>query len=777
MDQISSLVPNSTEINPSISDVEHTSVHNTGTDNVEEPTEEPEPAQEEQQEEEELGDSGIPKDIETDLLVCYDYYNREDRATREIMVAFWRKLENYFNGIQRIFWDYSISDWRRVPLDNKEDGGNLIDPTLYDKIINIYRAHGESLIAALSIKLPNVIFYPDDADVSEDIDTAKAYSKIGDLITKHNDGILLFMKALFILFNQGVVASYIYNRESTEYGTVKVPTYGPDSHHATHTLVCPICNEVIDQFETRDNVPVPPVQEQCQCGNIVEPIDNVTEELIPTITGYTDEPKSRTIIDVFGPLYAQMALYARAQKDLPYIFLKFEQHNAMLRDFYSDAIKDKIRISGGASNTYDRWARSFNAIQYSELQNQSTVACCWLRPWAFQCLGNDDKVLALKTLYPDGVYFEVINDSLLARARAEQLDEHWEITHNPLSNYLHADPMGKPLAPIQEIITEINDLTLETFEHSIPETFADPLVLDFKKYKNSQAKPGMVTPAKPPAGKGLADGFHTLKTATLSDDMDRYDSNMTQKGQFVSGSLPSIWGGANQTGSKTASEYSESRAMAMQRLNITWVMLKTWWAKTMGKGVTVFANSMIADEKIVQKSAESDTGFVNIWIRQIEMGGSVGSVEPDADETLPMTAEALKGVLMELIPLNNQDINAALFNPMNTGLIARALGAPDLYIPGKDQRDKQYSEFADILKGLPVEVDLDVDDHAIHIQTCKSWLASSSGLTIKKINLQGYMMIINHLKQHIMALQMNTTAPNTTPPGVPEGSATPDTHT
>lgn len=730
--------------------------------------------------EDELGDSGIPKEIETDLLTCYQFYSREDRATRDIMVAFWRKLENYFNGIQRIFWDYSISDWRRVPLTDDDKATSLIDPTLYDKIINIYRAHGESLIAALSIKLPNVIFYPDDADVTEDIDTAKAYSKIAELITKHNDGILIFIKSLFILFNQGVVAAYIYNRESTEYGTVKVPSYGEDTKVVTHTLICPVCNEVVDQFQTRGDEQVPPQVEVCgSCGVEVEPHDSITEELFPTITGYTDEAKSRTIIDVFGPLYAHMPLYARAQKDMPYINLKFEQHNAMLRDFYPEAIKDKISIRGGsgASNTYDRYARAFNAIQYSELQNQSTVACMWLRPWAFECLGDNDKVAALKKLYPDGVYFEVINDDLLARARPEKLDDHWEITHNPLSNYLHADPMGKPLAPVQEIITEINDLTLDTFEHSIPETFADPLVLDFKKYGESQAKPGMVTPAKPPAGKGLADGFHTLKVATLSKDMDVYDSSMTQKGQFVSGSLPSIWGGANSTGSKTASEYTESRAMAMQRLNITWVMLKTWWAKTIGKGVVIYANSMIADEKIVQKAGNAN-GFVNIWIKQAELIGNIGSVEPDADETLPMSAEALKAVIMELIPLNNPEVNSALFSPMNTPIISRALGAPNLFIPGEDQRNKQLSEITDILNGIPVMVEPLIDDHPIHIEMIKSWAASPTGIAIKRINQMAYEMItIQHLQDHMMAQQQTMAAPTDTPQGEPADTASGGTAT
>jgi hypothetical protein len=702
------------------------------------------------EEEEEKGVSGYPLEIEKALIDCYNFYRLEERGTRDVMIAFWKKLENYWQGIQRIFWDYSLNDWRRTPEDGEDEAiSSLVDPTLYDKVINIYRAHGESIIAALSVKTPSVIFYPDDADVNEDVDTARAYQKIAQLITRHNGDTLLIMKALFILFNQGVVASYIYNRESSEYGTVRVPQYGDDITHITHTLICPICNEFIDEFSTRGDEQVPVQLENCNsCGNQVEPIDNQTQEIIPQITGYSAEAKSRTIVDVFGPLYAHMPFYARKQDNIPYIHFNFEQHNAMLRDFYPDLI-DKILIKGGGSKSWDRWSRSYNVNNFADSQDLSTVTLQWLRPWAFQCLGDIELAERLKKEFPDGVHCAIINGDIIAEARPENMDDHWEISVNPLSNFLHADPLGKPLAPVQEIQTEINDLKLETFEHSIPETFADPKVLDFKKYKEMDARPGQMVPAKAPQGKGLSEAFHTVKPATLSDEISKYDADMTSKGQFVTGAFPSIFGGANTTGSKTASEYSDSRAMALQRLSLTWKIVKAWWAKSIGKATTLYANSLVIDEKFVQKSKTSPSGFENIFIKLAELTGQIGRVEADTDEDIPINNEQIKDLFVQLFTLNNEQINEALMDPMNAPLLVRALGNPDFYIQGQGDRDKQQGEIGEILKGMPVEVDPLIDNHGIHIEVLKAWLVSSSGVALKKINIQGYQMLEMHLQEHI----------------------------
>lgn len=723
----------------------------------------------------EIGLSGLSKEIEDAILTCYNYYKNEDQGTRNMMIAFWRKLDNFFQSIQRVFYDYGIQDWRRLDFEDSKS----FDPTLYDKIINIYRAHGESLIAALSIKPPNVTFYPDDADVAEDVETAKAYDMIWDIIIKHNQSNLLLVKALFILFNQGLVGAYIYNRTNKKYGTVEIPNYGPDVNVSTITHSCPACGGIIDEQVEKDLVTntIIPIEAQCpNCGAIVESNVEEIKELIPQITGYSERSKSNTVIDLFGPLHAHLPFYAKKFEDAPYLHLRFEQHVNFLRDYYSK-LSEANGLPNSGAVSYDAWSRAFTNLQYTYSAHLLTTTCQWLRPWAFECLDNPELIAKMKTKFPKGCYAVIIEDRIVAEGRNEAMDEHWEFTEHPLSHFMHADPLGKPLAPIQELRNIATDLAIETFEHSIPETFADPTVLDFNKYSKEDSKPGMYFPAKAPQGKTLADGFHTIKPATLSEEIELFISKNDTDGQFVLGSFPSIYGGPNTSGSKTASEYSMSRAQALQRLNITWTMLKFWWARIAGRAVTHYANGMLDDEKIVQK-ATTGTGFVNIWIKQTQLGGKIGKIEPEVDEELPTSFAQNKAVMMELIALNNDIVNEGLFNSQNTPLLAKTIGLPELYIPGKDSRDKQYAEFSELLISGPiaedqstVPVDIDVDDHLVEIEACKSFLIGSSGRALKNINPMGRANIIAHLREHIAAQQFLTESQSTTPPGTKPDSS------
>lgn len=765
---------------------------------------------------EEPTSSGYPEEVEKALLALDELFSKEDEGIRNQWLAFWKKLDNYFNGIQRIFWDFDAESWRGIDEEN-------LDPSMYDKIINVYRAHGEAIIAALSVKLPNVAFYPDDADVTEDIDTAKAYSKVSELISKHNQGLLLFIRALFILYNQGVCAAYIYNRSKSEYGTIQVPEYGEDVEVTTHTLTCPVCRGFIRSFETKAPAQVenaqpisdptqqgappaqaepqaqqgfsqqqqpmpepqgqaispqaqPPAQEipQAQgqielcpnCGAEVEPEDEAIDEKFPQIVGYNEQSKSRTIIDVFGPMYAHMPFYARKQEHMPYVRLRFEQHFSLLKAIYPN-IKDKISGATDAQS-YDREVRAYNNLDDVYTKNLVTSTCAWYRPWAFEVL-DDDSAKLLHETFPDGVYFVRLKD-LVAEARPEKLDEHWEITNNPLSNYIHADPIGKPMAPIQEIRNELTDLALDTFEHSIPETFVDADVLDFTKYGTSTAKPGMKYQVKKPMGGTIKDSFYSDKPASMSTEMIEYRKTLDQDGQFVLGSFPSIYGGPATSGSKTAKEYTESRAMALQRLNTTWSMLKHWWAGVMSKAVPLFVEALVEDEKYVMR--EGNTGFLNVWIRQAELTGKVGRVEPEANEELPASFSQYKQILMELMGMQNDQINAAIFNPANTGNVAKVLGWPDFHIPGQDDRDKQYGEIADMLQGIDVMPEVGVDDDMVHIQICRSWCVSPTGIATKKQNSEGYMKVVAHGQAHLENQYKMNEGNGLTPAGQPTPSNT-----
>jgi hypothetical protein len=119
-------------------------------------------------------------------------------------------------------------------------------------------------------------------------------------------------------------------------------------------------------------------------------------------------------------------------------------------------------------------------------------------PWALNNYINQDDAKPIKAKYKDGAYIVVINRTLVAEIVPDKLDDHWTISESPLAETLHPEPIGAPMIPLQDIENETTNLTLETIEFGIPETFADPRTIDFDAYKRQEARPGQISPATAP---------------------------------------------------------------------------------------------------------------------------------------------------------------------------------------------------------------------------------------------------------------------------------------
>src|SRR5215471_16513101 len=196
--------------------------------------------------------------------------------------------------------------------------------------------------------------------------------------------------------------------------------------------------------------------------------------------------------------------------------------------------------------------------------NAVTVRNAWLRPAAFNVLDQIDDINYLKEKFPNGAKCVFIND-IYAESCNESLDDAWTLLYNPLSDFIHFDPLGLLLVSVQEITNDLISLILQTIEHGIGQTFADPAVLNFNAYRQMESVPGGVYEATPKTGKSIGDAFYEAKTATLSAEVMPFAQNIQSLAQLVSGALPSLFGGAME-GSQTASQYSMSRAQALQRL-------------------------------------------------------------------------------------------------------------------------------------------------------------------------------------------------------------------
>lgn len=676
------------------------------------------------------------------LTNLFEKAQLEDAAIRENRMREWVRHEEYWKGMQYIFWDEFAGDWRLPP-------DELIAEL--PKVINIFRAHGESIIAALSTALPYVRWYPADADDADDLSTAKAYSNASEHIQKENDASLKFVQALYTLFTQDFVASYAYPETDEKYGTVDTPVI--ETIPVTKTVpFCADCGYPLEGMQGVQSMNACPL-----CGSTTPPRQEEYTADEPQITGYESEAKSKICLEVYGPVNVKIPYFAYSQKCCPYLIFSKEEHVGNMRSMFP-LIKDKIVETVDYSD-YETRGRLFDGF-YGE-SNLVTVWRCWFRPAFYEMLetNHQEDIDALKERFPDGVKATFIgtrNTAELAEIERANLDDYWTINFIGTSQYLHGQPLGASLVPVQEIRNDLTDLTLKTVKHGIPETFADPEVLDFDEYGRHETQPGIVYPAKAAPGHTLSEAFYEVKTATLSKEVQFLFEQNEMDGQFVASDFPSVYGGP-QEGGGTLGEYSMSRNSALQRLNLVWKALNTWWAKTMAAAVNLYISYLKEDEHFVSKLGNNS--FINVWIRVAETTGKIGRVEAETSETLPVSSAQKMDMIMKLLQLGNEEINSVIFDPQNSQFIAEALGFPAIRIPGQIQRTKQFQEIKILLATEPidlgggeylpsVDIEPDIDDDDAHIDVLTGYLVEM-GEYLKVTNPAGYQNCMAHLRMHV----------------------------
>jgi len=741
------------------------------------------------------------EDIQGLLKQVVDHFDKEDVSVRERQIRTWRRLKLFWEGFQKAWYSETAHDWRIWDIDEQADD---TEQSYYDKPINVFRAYLESIIAALSVTVPPIKCFPDDADNSLDLSTAKAGDKIAQLVYRHNDVPLLWLHALFIYCTEGMVACYGYPKEDESYGTYekKDEENVDELHQYTR---CPNCGYTMDdqimtpemqaqldplkekakqakdEFMPEDVDVQNVVQEETDlcpaCLQMIAP-ELVQESLIVTrIIGVTQQPKTRICLEAYGGLYVKVANYAKKQPDTPYLIYAYETHYANAVERYDHLrgkswreLAGKIKQSTGPKDPYEQWGRLSPQYQGEYPLNTVTVRNAWLRPAAFNVLNDKECIDKLRKLYPNGAKVVMIND-VFAEACNEALDDCWTLTHNPLSDYIHHDPLGLLLVSIQEITNDLISLILQTIEHGISQTFADPAVLNFNAYRQMESVPGGIYEATPKTGKSIGDAFYEAKTATLSPEIMPFAQNIQSMAQLVSGALPSLFGGAIE-GSQTASQYSMSRAQALQRLQNTWKMFTIWWKQIFGKAIPMFIEEVQEDERDVQRDRNGN--FINVYIRKAELEGKIGKIELEANENLPLTWSQQKDLIMQLLQAANPQILEVLGAPENIPILRDHIGLVDFYVPGEDDIVKAYDDIKILLNSTPiptgdpmqpeqpsVEIDPVYDNSSIIFEVVRKWVISEAGRQAKQDNQEGYRNVLLYgsaHRQNMMMQQMQAAA-------------------
>ena len=723
--------------------------------------------------------------IKHSLKTLSDYIDKDDEVVRTRQIRTWKKYVYMWSGIKGLWWSDTAHDWR--VFEEPVEGSN--DQSYYDKNINVFRAYLESIIAAMSATVPGVRCLPDDANNINDVLTAKGGTKISQLIYKHNDAPLLWAKALYIYCTQGLIAAYNYTDYSEKYGFVDSSDYeNVEENQSIYT--CPSCGKPLDDLNFQiamkkelseadeydpgeDDVLLHSLMNEgkviCeQCQESIDPERKDNKVVVERMTGITRKPKARQCIDVMGGLYVKVPNYARDQAGCPYLDYSYETHYSYVYEKYP-WLRDDKAVETSSDNSgdgiYSRWGRL--SPQYNNEYPMDTPSCHnkWIRPSLFEIITDETCRKELYKKFPDGVKLVHVND-IFASACNESLDDHWTLSVNPLSENIHFDPHGSLVESVQEITDDLISLTLQTIEQGIPQTFADPSVLNFKAYRNAEVNPGDIFPAKPKSGKSIGDAFYEVKTATLSQEVGPFGDKVQSLGQFTSGAMPSLFGGDQDNSSRTASQYAMSRAQSLQRLQTPWKMVTFWWKNIFAKVIPAYIKNMMDDERIVQQQGNN---WINVIIKKSELDGKIGDVELEAADDLPMTTAQVRDLVMQLLNLQNPVIMEALTTPENLPYLYQAGGLNELQIPGEDDRQKQLEEIELLLQaqpipnigpdGMPTEQssimpELLVDRHQLEADVCRSWLVSEAGRQCKTENPNGYKNILLHMKAHIQAVQV-----------------------
>lgn len=665
-----------------------------------------------------------------------------DDNIRQKMVPLWQLYEYYWRGLQNLIYDPDSGNFRDAAGVVKA-AGELEDNYIGSKIVNIYRAHGESIASAISSETPKVRFYPEDAEDPQDITTAKTYSIASEFVADDNESRLLHLRAVYTRWNQPFVAFYNTYVYDEKYGTVERRTY-KTVEQETQTAYCPGCGE---------DLPVQTPNSICPYCQLPA-IQDTEIQQVPTVDTITTIPRGRERLEVYGPRHVRIPYNIKSLDQAGYLILETEHHWAQLASVFPH-----VKFGSGTNPTTgsaDASRAARTAAEGGGLdQDQNTLFRCWFRPWAFNLVDREEVKSSLLVKFPHGVQVTFIDEQFV-EAFDEDMDDHWTIVSDPFAEHIHGDPLGKAVLPIQDITNDTVQLTFEHILFGIPDRFADPNVLNFKEYKNSEKAPGNVYPAKRPPGMGLDSGFFEGRAATLSDNVEVFSQRVERMGQFVTGDFPGIHGGPMPAGSsRTADEYRQAKQSALQRLSVTWYLIVVTWAQVMKKAVEELRKHMRFQGEDIKFVKEIGKGFVNVWIKLADIDdGNVGRVRPENDDAFPLSTEQKRGVLIELLQTGMPPLFQWMFTPDNIGETARIMiGMSNFVIPGEADREYQLWEINNILAGQQVEVDPDLDNHEVHVSTLRSWASSENGRKTKEVNPMGWQMVMEHLQVHMMILQ------------------------
>ncbi len=698
------------------------------------------------------------EEIQRALAELVREYEMESDQVRRHFVRRLREAEEFWKGLQHIYW--SERDWAWHSPEEFAGRLGADDKPRQDSVTNIFQAFGLSVIAVLSQRIPAVRFFPVSAQSEADIATARAAAEVAQLVERNNQLPLLAIREAYLLWTQGMFGGYVRYVTDPRFGKRRLPVVGAVEVKLSEAgFECPKCAELTEEKSFLG---------LCKhCGEKLtrDGFRAAETTTIPTVTGFREVANGQEVIDIVGALELKVPPYAHELHDAGYLIWAVEKHRASLRAAYPDKAA-KIGTAGGPAaaggeDVYERSARLSLAGGHGGSGSQRdtnliTYKRCWLRPWAFWAVDDAATREDLLSLYPEGCYVAFAGDVFL-EARNESMDDSWRLCHGMPGGGMYTEPIGGSLVSVQKRFNTIENLKMEWIEYnSAPPILVDAEVLNVKAMGERRMAPGSLYPVRAKAGRAIGDSIWQPRFPSLDQSVYAHGQELRNLGEFLTGAFPSLFGGELDSNT-TATGYALSRNQAMGRIGLFWRQLKHFHASLMLLAVETFQKNRPEDVEIAVIGKSRD--FESQFIRLGDLRGNVRAY-PESDEDFPVQWHDIRATVLQLLGSNDPKIAEILEHPDNANFIKNAIGLTQIIVPEEENRSKQFREIKSLLTAAPlmegksgemiptILPDEFADDHNVHVAVCREWAVSDAGTEARAANPGGYANVIAHGRLH-----------------------------
>ena len=337
-----------------------------------------------------LDPENLPEDLKAVVVALVKQLEDESKAPHRANVKRVAKAIEFWQGHQDgLQWNDQKGCF--VP-----DAAPVTNPSeeLPFYVRNYYRAFGNTIISAGAKGSPTVTWAPKDPAKSADVQAAKQSDEVMGMFRDANRPERFRVLQWWHLWTGGMFAGRIrHRRDGARFGWSLEPKIEPVEVQLTedqHT--CPECSA---------EQPVGyGVCLQCE-GDLDETsITPGIKTTVPQNVGQQRVPNGQEVLDIHGLLEIRVAHYARDHADTPYLSHDAEFHVALLKAVFHE-VAEKLGKSATGEEEADRTERQTRMALAGNDESDSkqqilTLKQTWIRPWAFNAVGDKTQRERLK---------------------------------------------------------------------------------------------------------------------------------------------------------------------------------------------------------------------------------------------------------------------------------------------------------------------------------------------------------------------------------------------